>query len=189
MSPDARGTMRPRLLEQVLQSCLQEYADKQNTFAQIDTKAQTTASVAGVLIAAALAFVQADSVARLVGAGGLKVVALFALAIILLLASTLFCLLAMRIRRVTAPLESKELGKMVDDILGSESAKVTAETFDNFVRDQITAWQKCLRSLRKANTDKARRTLWAQALLGAALLLVAIVVLLFLLSFALPARH
>ena len=181
--------IRRELLERVLQSCVQEYADKQNTFAQIDTKAQTTASVAGVLIAAALAFVQADSVERILTAGGIKVVLLFGSVMVLLLGSTLFCLLAMKISRVAAPLESQELGRMVNDILGLDPSEVTDQIVDNFARDQASAWQKTLRSLRKTNRDKANRVLWGQVLLAVALLLVAIVVLVFLLQLGLAGKH
>jgi hypothetical protein len=180
---------RKELLDKVFQSCLQEYADKQNTFAQIDTKAQTTASVAGVLIAAALAFVQADSVDRMVSAGGLKVVILFASAIVLLLLSTLFCLLAMRIRRLTAPLESKEIGRMIEEIFRLDASEFTDETVENFVRDQVNAWQKTLRSLGKTNADKADRVLWGQVLLAVAVLLVAVVVLFFLSRLGLPNKQ
>lgn len=124
----------------------------------------------------------------MVSSGEPKVVVLFASAVVLLLVSTLFCLLAMRIRRLTAPLESKEIERMVDEIFRLGPSEFTDEVVENFVRDQVNAWQKSLRSLGRTNTGKADRVLYGQILLAVAILLVAVVVLFFLVHLRPPGK-
>ena len=94
-----------------------------------------------------------------------------------------------RIRRLTAPRESKEIGRMVDEILRLDPSEFNDEAVENFTRDQVSAWQESLRSLGKTNTAKAERVLRGQLLLSVAVLVVAIVVLVFLLRPALSTNQ
>jgi uncharacterized membrane protein YgdD (TMEM256/DUF423 family) len=172
--------LRIVLLERVLQASVDEHAYNKRTFTNLDTKAQNTTAIAGVFLAAALAFLRGQALEQFVQFSGRYVVVFLGVSIILLLGSVLSCLIAMRIRGVIAPIGSVELIEMVNDILSLEPSEFTDATHENFLRDQIAAWQTTLRDT--SNRSKARAVLIGQLLLATAIVVVAILLLVILIS-------
>jgi hypothetical protein len=169
--------IRTGLLEKALRACVDEYVEKGRTFTNLDTKAQNTTALAGVFLAAALAFLREEALEAFVRSGGRHTVILLAASIISLLGSILSCLLAMRIRKVIAPIEPVALTAMVDDILSLDASELTDVTYGNFLRDQIAAWQPTLADASTANASKAKAVLAGQFLLTAAIVFIAILLL------------
>ena len=168
------SNQRQKLLERTLRACENEYTEKAKIFSDLDGKAQNTTTVAGIFLAAALAFLQGEGLKALTLYTGRNALAILALSIMLLLASILVCLIGMRIRQVPSPVESAELATMVNEILSVSPAEFTDEMEENYFRDQIKAWQTTLKEMSAADDDKAQSVLIGQLLLAAAVVLVAV---------------
>lgn len=174
--------LRIGLLETALRACIEEYADSGRTFANLDTKAQNTTAIAGILFAAALAFLHGDVLQQVMQQGTTYALILLGAAIIALLSAILLCLLGMKVRKVIAPVDSKTVRGMVEDILRVDSSEFTDTMAENFLRDLIAEWRATLRGMASANESKARVVLVGQALLFIAIALVAVLLLVILIT-------
>ena len=178
------SVQRVGLLAGALQACVEEYRDKRGIFASLDTKAHNTTAIAGIFLAAALAFLHGNPLKEFVRPAGLSAVILLAASVLVLLGSIVTCLWAMRVRYLVVSEPSETLVRMVNDILRLESSEFTDKTGENFLRDQINTWQKVLRSMSVANQNKAKATRIGQVLLVIAIACVAILLLIVLISVA-----
>jgi hypothetical protein len=167
-------SLRIELLGRTLQSCVDEYKDKGITFSNLDTKAQNTTTIAGVFLAAVFAFLQGDNLTKFICLGGIHAIRLLGVSIVLLLSSALFCLYTMRIRKLVAPLESKALDKMVQDLLRADPSEFTDTIAENFLRDQVSVWKEVLTDMSRKNLDKAKAVFIGQVLLITAIIIIAI---------------
>jgi hypothetical protein len=167
--------LRTTILRDTLQACMTEYSDLQSNFTHLDTKAQSTTAIAGILLAAALAFAKNDTLKVIVELAGRWVAALLAAIVLSLMGSTALCLYAMRIRD-TACVDSEPLKREADAILSRESSEWT-ERHVNFLRGQIADFQLIQHNLFAVNERKAKAVSWGQLFLSLAIVLVAMLLL------------
>lgn len=165
--------LRLELLEKSLQSCINEYKDKIAIFNNLDTKAQNNITIAGIFLGAMFAFLQGDNLGKFISHTHTLGIFLIGLSIISLIISIGFCLYALKIRTMSAPLESDELFRMAQDILKLEDSEFDQTISENFLRDQISVWPQILKDMYKHNEDKAIAISRGQTLIAIAIIIIA----------------
>jgi hypothetical protein len=159
------------LLERVLNVASEEYRDRSSGFRDLDAKAQSSITTAGIFLAAALAFLRLEFLEQYYRIGGWYFITLLSLSIFLLVGSVVFSLVALRIRKVAMALESGALADMVDDLLSLNPSERDEAAQSNFLRDQLRAWRTILQDVATVNESKARTVFIAQILLTLAIVL------------------
>jgi hypothetical protein len=99
---------------------------------------------------------------------------LIALVIVASLISIVLSLICMLVRKVESPPESRELSKMVDELMALAPTELGTERLENFDRDQIRIWRKALKDLSRVNATKAKWLLGAQWMLAIAFAVVTV---------------
>jgi|SRR5271165_5280338 len=173
---------KSRLLEQVLNACERDYAEKSGTFQQLDGKAQSNAAIAGILIAACVTLLQEENLKAMVAHYGLLGPRLIAFVIAASLMSIVLSLICMLVRKVESPPESDELNKMVGELMALGPTELDAERLENFTRDQIRIWRQAIKDHSGVNAAKAAWLLGAQWSLAIAFFVVTLGVGVFLWS-------
>ena len=174
---------RLELFDRVLQACERDYRDKLENFKQLDDKAQSNATIAGILIAACVAFVQEETVQRIAHVHGNFGPILIASTIVLSVLSIVCSLACMKVSKVETPPDSEEVGKWVSNLAELDDSELTSHRLENFVRDQAEVWKRAILDHSNVNRKKANWLLAAQSVLFVAFLCITVVVLIFLLSF------
>jgi hypothetical protein len=172
---------RFQLLSQALTAATDVYKENTRISALLDDKAQKTAGIAGIFLAAAFAFLRRESIQDLADAGG-------SLGMFLLGASVLFFLgcmigggLVMWARKLRLPPDPNKILSVCDFLLADTHGP--AETVrENHVRDQIKSWNRANQVQDQVISEKSAKLLVTQTLL--ILGIMAVVVLLGLLAFA-----
>lgn len=148
-----------------------EYGELSDSWKQLDSKAQATATIAGIFIAASFAFIR-NSALQLTGLE--KTLLLLVLAS--LIVSILLAVTAMLVRTVPVPPTPENIAEMVTDLLETLPEE-HEERLGGLIADTINAWLPINRELRKELLVKAAKLESAQrALIGAACLMTALTV-------------
>lgn len=163
---------RVELLKVALDSYREEYKEVWETWRSLDAKAQGSGAIAGVFLAAGLAW--ARDIPPDLAAPGRWLLGLALLAVVVAVAGTVF---AMQVRTVQAPPLGDETADMVKDLLNAEPGDDQASRLAGFYADQASTWKD-------TNADMQRKNLWkagwlriAQFSLLVAAVLVAMLVL------------
>lgn len=156
-----------------LQSAERDYQDGARVFGVLDSKAQNTAAIAGVLIGAILTVTgRSDFRVSLHLLGPFLLVPLM-LSAITLFASVLLSLLAMHLRPLPAPLATVEAKRTLNNCVALPDAQPDLQCLVRFYSDLLNLWGPALDRLEMVDRQKAARLLLAQRLLGIGLALVA----------------
>ncbi len=148
MSDGATSTQG--LLRQSLGSFQLQYNDYWETWKALDAKAQSTATIGGIFLAAAFALArQLPPSYSALGRWGLFV------AIVLLVVATCVAVVALQVRRVTAPPIGENISKHVQDLLPALTDSEREERLDAFVLDQIRMWRQTNTDMQKVTSRKA----------------------------------
>ena len=165
---DARD-QQADLLQQAVDSCRQEHQDLSSQWANLDSKAQSAITVSGVFLAATLAFIRELTAT----ASDLERILLTA-TLALLIVSTVFALLVVRLRPIVGAPCGAPLTDMIDDLVSVDDG-ASPQRLRNFARDHARLWRKANESVSDAVTHKARHLQRAQWLLFGAILAAAAV--------------
>jgi hypothetical protein len=174
---------RLELFERVLQACERDYRDKLEVFYRLDDKAQSNATIAGILIAACVAFVQEETVQRIAHVYGKLGPTLLAATIVLSVLSIVFCLGSMKILEVETPPDSEEVSRWVNNLAELDDSEFTSRRLENFIRDEAKVWKRAILDHSRVNKKKANWLLAAQSVLFLAFVCITIVAIIFLFSF------
>lgn len=143
-----------------------EYLELTDSWRQVDAKAQATAAIAGIFMAAAFAFVRNSAL----GLSGWEKLLLLSLVMVLIV-SIMMAVRTMLMRAVPVPPTSESIAQMVSELLET-AAEEHEERHAAIVADTINAWIPVNRQLRADLADKAGKLAIAQrCLLGAAVLM------------------
>jgi hypothetical protein len=149
-------------LEYALEHLKLEHDQLAEAWKQVDGKAQGTTGIAGVLLAAAFAFVKNAP---------LNLTALercsLGLAVTLLVVAILLSAWVMAVRTVFTPLTGAQVSTMVAHVKDS-LADEAARNYCGLLADTIDAWSPVNTRLRADVNTKAERLQWAQLTLLAA---------------------
>lgn len=135
-----------------------EYGELSDNWKQLDSKAQATATIAGIFMAASFAFIR-NSALQLTGLE--RVLLLFVLAS--LIVSILLAVAAMFVRTVPVPPTPENIAEMVSDLLET-APKEHEERLGGLIADTINAWLPINRELRKellVKASKLENSQWA----------------------------
>jgi len=134
-------------------------------FRDLDGKAQATITVAGIFLAAALAFVEEAPATD----PSLLVRALLGSTLFFLVASISAALLALQLRKIVRSPSAVQIGQFVSDLLaaGTDEAR---KRMGDFYGQIARLWNVSIQSLESANARKSRFLFTAQLMLFLAIL-------------------
>lgn len=144
------------LLEFAFQRAEYEQDELSDRWKMLDAKAQATAAIAGVFIAAAFAFVRNSGPQPLGSPKWLFVIMLLGLA-----TTVGFAVWSMLIRSVSLPPTAEEAAKMVRDAIDRPSGEYDRR-FTGLLADSTDKWVVVLREVHEAVSVKAGRLAIAQ---------------------------
>lgn len=163
---------RKEALQALLQTGSDNYKENARISGVIEDKSQKAGAVAGIFLAAGLAFVKPGM--TLAQLGGRLGFFLLCGSIALLLTCIGLCLAVMWVRPGRSALLLSDLQRMVRDISGLSSDELTPEIKEGFFLDQANLWAATLEEQVGKNNQKAILLKRAQVTLVAAMFLVAI---------------
>jgi hypothetical protein len=165
--------IRQSLHGSVIEAYSNEYKELADTWRNLETKAQSAITIAGIFIAGAFAYVRDI---RPETHKSEKV--LLGVCVCFLIASVVLSILALRLRKIAAPLMGENLDKLVDDLLQISEDKEFLDRLPNYYNDQIALWQQVKKETHDANQSKARFLWWAHITLVLAIVVVACITVL-----------
>ncbi|UWZ81829.1 hypothetical protein [Occallatibacter riparius] len=145
-----------------------EYDDYYKSFSGIDAKAQGTATVGGIVLAAVASFFKDGYVVALMKAGGLKVLVVV-LPPALSLVAVILSAVALRVKDIIVPFESVNQMREATDLSKLSSEEFSDEHVITFYLRRNRRWRDALESIHGALQTKANWTLAAQCVLITAL--------------------
>ncbi len=140
--------------------------------ARLEDKAQQSATMAGLFLAAAFGFLKPDNSA-LAGSHRL-VAALLTFTVVIFLLCLAGCLSVTWLRPAPMPMNLQVLRALNEDLLQFPEHKMTDSMKENYLRDRLSIWAAILDNRATVNRDKAFRLKIAQALLAIGMLTVGI---------------
>ena len=147
----------------------EEYRDLSDTWRNLDAKAQGLGAIAGIFLAALFAWAR-----EVPDDYGVRIRYLIVLSIGLLVASIVSAVLALQVRRVSAPPLGEETASMVRDILHKQKPDELPERIALFYNDQVTAWKDTNEDMSAQCEQKATRLFIGQCALLLSAVLVAV---------------
>lgn len=159
----ATAETRLALLTQALTAATDQYEENARILGLIDDKAQKTAGIAGIFLAAAFAFLRRESIGDLRTAGGLTGMLLFAAALALFLACLVVSGLVVWARTLKLPPDPNKILAVSDLLLAGGGPSDDAR--ENHVRDQAKSWNRASQTQDNIIADKSQKLLVAQWLL------------------------
>ena len=162
------------MLRDVLTSCVDTFKENTRISALLDDKAQKTAGVAGLFLAAAFGFAKKDNLTDLSQLLGRSGVGLLAGVVFLFLCCIFASLTVMWARSGLGPPAPKNLFEITQLLLNLENG-TSEERQQNHLRDQIRAWLAVLSGQELMNQGKARSLKGAQWILAGAMILLSII--------------
>lgn len=152
-----------RLAQSALEATRAEYEELCDQWKAIDSKAQATGAVAGVLLAGLFAFAREPMPRSDVAT------AFLVLATVLSLTAAFLVVLAMQIRTVEPPPLGDDIVRLIDNVTDkSNDVDELSERITLLLSDQRKLWTMPIKSTRDGLRSKTDRLLGAQwALLGA----------------------
>lgn len=163
--------VRKELIQFAYDRSEHEHGELSETWKHLDSKAQSTATLAGVFIAAAFAFVRntalnLDQTEKLLLCGS----------VVFLVASICTAVCAMKIRPVSMPLSGFNAEKTVDDILAQEETELPLR-LQILLKETVHQWSTVNKELNNIVKAKGQCIEWSQTFLFVAAITVAVMTL------------
>ncbi len=169
----ATSDQRIQLLSQALTVTTDVYKENARISALLDDKAQKTAGLAGIFLAAAFAFLRRDSLADLRDAGGSLGMVLLGAAVVLFLACVISSGQVMWVRKLRLPPDPNKILQVCDFLLADPN-RLTQDARESHVRDQIKSWNRANQAQDQVISDKSDKLLIAQTRLVFGIVAVAV---------------
>jgi hypothetical protein len=150
------------------------YKEAVRVAALIEDKAQKTAALAGVFLAAGLGFIKPENLVESSPLGGSWILFFLAVAIVGLIVTILTCLTVLWVREQAAPIPLTEMKEMFSDVNSLEDAGLTAEARLGLRVEIVKRWNNILEKQAKTNRSKALGVIAAQTVLTISISLVAL---------------
>jgi hypothetical protein len=161
--------MRESFRQAALDAYREEYKELSEVWKGIELKAQGTITIAGIFIAAAFTFAKdLTATQRLDFYGNL----LLGAAIVSLIISIIFSVLALKTREVELPPGGERLKNMADHYKAVRDEDLPDRT-QRFINQHASAWQEVVDDAREAIDDKERWVRTAQGFLVVAIIIAA----------------
>ena len=161
--------LRESLNKTVLDSYRDEYKELNDTWKNLEGKAQGAVAIAGIFIAGAFAYT------REIGPQGIRYEKIFLGASILcLIISVGLSILALKVRTVAAPPMGEHVDNLVQDLLQVDNDAELLERIPRFVADQVASWRVVSQEANESIKLKAKYLWGAHLCLAFAILTIAL---------------
>jgi len=173
---------RTKALERVLETFRREYEEQAKIFSVLDQKAQATTALAGVFLAAVLAFVKVEELERLFALLGGPGFWILSILISALIAVVVLGLYGTSLKDCPLPPKPEDLLQAMEDVLDYPAAQRVH--FANLLTQEIALWKPIVEDYLRVNEEKSRVIFNAQfvlslAIIGVALLLLILVLVIY----------
>jgi hypothetical protein len=159
----------------VVDYAAREYDDQWKTFTALDAKAQGTAAVGGILIAALVTLSGRDSFIKVIEIAGAVVLVPLMAAIVFVFASLVLSLYSVLVQQMEKPYDTEVLRKYLDDVSALPADQINEELISRFYNEVVDGWQKRVKGMDAVLERKADGLRVAQIFLFAALLIAVVV--------------
>jgi|WetSurMetagenome_2_1015567.scaffolds.fasta_scaffold18898_5 hypothetical protein len=156
-----------------LDACIKEYQEMSDTWRHLDSKAEATITVSGIILGAVFVLIQAR-LGNNIFLRGPYDKHMIATAIILLNLSIFFAILTIRVRRVSMGITGEDIQGMANDLIQSLEYYST-DRIANYYKDQFTICQNAINEIRNANDSKAANLTRSHWTILAAMILLMII--------------
>jgi len=174
---DAAG-YRDDMQKFLLSYAADAYKEVVRVAALIEDKAQKTAAVAGVFLAAGLGFIKPENLVDSSPLGGSWILFFLAVAIVGLIATILICLKVLWVREQAAPMPLTQVKDMFVGVSVLSDAEITKDVQLHLRLELVKRWSRILDKQAKMNRSKAVGVILAQTVLAISICLVAVVLVL-----------
>jgi len=171
---DARE-FRLQILSSLVEAGSEEYKENVRINSLLEDKAQKTAGLAGIFLAAALAFIRVDTLS-VWPFNRLRILLPLALVIVLLVGCIGFCLAVMWLRAIPGRPTFESLNKLKSDLWPIALGDLDAYE-EGYWGDRSVLWQAVTTEQSTLIKSKAHRLLIAQVILALAMIFVALLLL------------
>jgi hypothetical protein len=165
--------IRYKLHDSVIEAYTNEYKELADTWRNVESKAQNAITIAGIFIASAFAYVR-----DIKPETHKSEKVLLAVSVCFLIATVILSILALKLRKVAAPLMGENMNSLVGDLLRLSDDEGFLERLPNYYNDQSALWRQVTEETHNANQSKARFLWWAHITLVAAIVVVACITVL-----------
>lgn len=165
--------IRHNLHSSVIEAYANEYKELAETWRNLESKAQSAITVAGIFIAGAFAYVR-----EIKPPTHTTEKVLLEVSVGFLIASVVLSILALRLRKVAAPLMGDNMNTMVGDLLQLSDDENFLKRLPDHYNDQSGLWRKVKEETHAANQSKARFLWWSHITLVIAIVVVACITVL-----------
>jgi hypothetical protein len=152
---------RAAMLLQAMTASTEMYKENTRILALLDDKAQKTATLAGVFLAAAFAFLRKDALTDLITAVGGRGIGFLTVAIGLFLLCVFCGGMVIWARKLQLPPDPNAILRTCDILLSD----LNEEVYENHIRDQTHSWNRALVVQDQIIMDKSQRLLASQCFL------------------------
>lgn len=168
--PYQEHDFRLEILKSLVEAGSERYKENIRINSLLEDKAQKTAGLAGVFLAAALAFIKIDTLSAW-PFNRLRILIPLVVAVALLVCCIGFCLAVMWVRQMPGPPTFEALNQLKTDLWPITSGLEPYET--GYWGDRSTLWKNVVDEQSSLVGSKAKRVLFAQIALAAAMFAVA----------------
>ena len=162
-----------------------QYEDYSNAFVNLDTKASAAATIAGLVLAAVVAFLK-DGQAPAVARGNCFYMIMIVASPVLALAAIVASMFGAKVTEVVEPFDAPERMREAKNLAEIGCDEFSQQHIIDYYRAQLDYWSKAIEDIRKVVATKAKRVLYGQAFLIAALAILVLVFVVFLLTPSAP---
>lgn len=188
MTPEETNTCERDKIALLMNACetaAKQYEDYANAFANLDTKASAVATIAGIVLAAVVAFLK-DGQAPAIAQGNCFYMILIVASPVLALAAIVASMFGAKVTEVVEPFDAPERMREAKNLAELGCEEFSRQHIIDYYRAQIDYWSKAIEDIRKVVATKATRVLFGQGTLIAALGILVLVFVVFLLTPAAP---
>jgi hypothetical protein len=173
---DARA-FREDLYKGLILHATDSYKEVVRVSALIEDKAQKAAALAGVFLGAGFSFIKAENLDPGSPVGNSVTLLLLSLATLLLIAVVVLCIRVLWITAQAAPLSMDSMKKLVKTVSSLPDASLSGGFQDECRTEIYNRWARILKDQIATNEQKAAKVRYAQAMLAASIILIAIALL------------
>ncbi len=155
------------LIRMIVEARREEYSELSELWRHLDTKAQGVIALAGILLAAFVAFItktQPSSAAQR---------AIYVVGVALFTSSLAMAALSLKIREVVGPPHFGDIESTIEDFLQLPLEERSSRLSD-LGREEISEWTRCNETVQHAVEIKARFLSWSQLLISLSIVWLAV---------------
>jgi hypothetical protein len=142
------------LLIDARDAAAKQYEDYSNAFVNLDNKASAVATIAGIVLAAVVAFLK-DGQAPAVAQGNCFYMIMIVASPVLALAAIVFSMIGAKVTEVVEPFDAPERMREAKNLAEIDCDEFSRQHIIDYYRAQVDYWSKAIEDIRKVVATKA----------------------------------